>query len=223
MPRLKRPSSGAIARRKTGVFDALSRHLLLDDRHSAPPDCEFPGVFLPHLATSLNNISAYLHELGYRKEALEATREAVDIRRRLAADRPVTFSADLAASLNNFANSLDGLARTEDALEATREAVQIRRRLAADRPDAFLPVLASSLGNLGYFSGKVGLREGALAAVREAVTVFAPVFLRHPEAHARTMMTICQQLIEVSQRFGTEPDAALLGPIFEALRKIQGH
>jgi tetratricopeptide (TPR) repeat protein len=42
-------------------------------------------MFLPDLAMSLNNLGASLSQLGRREEALAATQEAVDIRRRLAA------------------------------------------------------------------------------------------------------------------------------------------
>ena len=43
-----------------------------------------------------------LSELGRREDALAATHEAVDIRRRLAAARPDAFLPDLASSLNNL-------------------------------------------------------------------------------------------------------------------------
>jgi hypothetical protein len=45
---------------------------------------------------SLNNLGAMLSNLGRREEALAATQEAVDIRRRLAQTRPDAFLPDLA-------------------------------------------------------------------------------------------------------------------------------
>ena len=47
--------------------------------------------------------------MGDREVALSATREAVDIRRGLAAQRPDEFRPDLAASLNNLANMMSAL------------------------------------------------------------------------------------------------------------------
>ena len=47
-----------------------------------------PDAFLPDLATSLNNQSNRLSELGRREEALAAIEEAVTIRRELAAAQP---------------------------------------------------------------------------------------------------------------------------------------
>ena len=60
-----------------------------------------PDAFLPDLATSLNNLSDRLSDLGRREEALAAIEEAVAIRRQLAEARPDAFLPDLAMSLNN--------------------------------------------------------------------------------------------------------------------------
>jgi tetratricopeptide (TPR) repeat protein len=54
---------------------------------------------LPDLASSLYNLGILLSELGRREEALEATTEALDIHRRLAAQRPEAFLPDLVRSL----------------------------------------------------------------------------------------------------------------------------
>lgn len=58
-----------------------------------------PDAFRPDLAMALNNLGAFLSALGRREEALEATREAVEIRRCLAEARPDAFLPDLARSL----------------------------------------------------------------------------------------------------------------------------
>ena len=125
-------------------------------------------------------------------------------------------------SLNNLGNRLSELGRREDALAAAEEAIDICRRLAAERPDAFLPNLAASLNNLGGCLSELGRREDALAAAEEAVTILAPFFLRLPAAHAQRMRVICRQYLELSQKVGVEPDAALLAPIVEAFQKLQG-
>jgi tetratricopeptide (TPR) repeat protein len=95
--------------------------------------------------------AALLHELGkahsamgHREDALQATGEAVEIRRRLAAQRSDAFLPDLAGSLSNMGAMLSDLGCREEALQATGKAVEIRRRLAAQRPDAFLPDLAGA-------------------------------------------------------------------------------
>jgi tetratricopeptide (TPR) repeat protein len=55
-------------------------------------------------ARVLNMLGFALSEMGRRAEALQATQEAVDLRRRLAAQRPDAFLPYLAMSLNNLGN-----------------------------------------------------------------------------------------------------------------------
>ena len=108
---------------------------------------------------SLNNLSAYLGNLGRSEDALAAIEEATGIFRDLAMeeatdirelvtnpfihlswvrDSPVYFCrTGLAMSLNNLSNRLTGLGRREDALAAIEEATGIYRELAGTRPDAF--------------------------------------------------------------------------------------
>ena len=75
-----------------------------------------------------------LSNLGRREDALAASQEAVDIRRRLAQSRPDAFLPDLASSLNNLGGDLSNLGRREDALAASQEAVEIYRRIAHEDP-----------------------------------------------------------------------------------------
>lgn len=82
-----------------------------------------PDAFEPDLATSLNNISGCLADLGHCEAALTACEEAVAIRRRLAAARPDVFEPDLAGSLGNLSNQLAALGRNDEALVAIHEAV----------------------------------------------------------------------------------------------------
>ena len=59
---------------------------------------EPPAVFHPHLAQSLTNLSNVLSGLDHMPEALEAIREAVNLFRPLAMERPVVFLGKLANS-----------------------------------------------------------------------------------------------------------------------------
>jgi hypothetical protein len=54
----------------------------------------------------------------------------VEIRRRLAAQRPDAFLPDLAMSLDNYGLLLYDLGRQEEARKASHEAEEIRRALA---------------------------------------------------------------------------------------------
>jgi tetratricopeptide (TPR) repeat protein len=134
------------------------------------------------LGTSLANLGVRLGALGHREEALAASQEAADIRRRLAQSLPDAFLPDLAMSLNNLGIQLSGLGHREEALDATQEAVDIYRRLAQTRPDAFLPDLAMSLTNLGADLSNIGRREEALAATQEAVDIRRRLAQTRPDA-----------------------------------------
>ena len=58
-----------------------------------------PTLFEPDLATSLNNLALCLGDAGDNTAALAASREAVEIRRRLAQTNPARFQPNLATSL----------------------------------------------------------------------------------------------------------------------------
>lgn len=60
-----------------------------------------------------------LANTGRREEALAATAQAVEIRRRLAAARPDAFTPDLASALTNLGMDLSGLGRREEALDVS--------------------------------------------------------------------------------------------------------
>ena len=66
-----------------------------------------------------------LSALGRREAALEATQEAVEIRRFLAASRPDAFLPDLARSLNNLGNRLIEVGREEEARTVSAEALDL--------------------------------------------------------------------------------------------------
>ena len=123
-----------------------------------------------------------LRGLGRREEALAATKEAVEIYRKLAEKNPEAFLPDLATSLNNLGLILRELGRREEALAATKEAVEIRRKLAEKNPEAFLPNLAGSLNNLGAMLRELGRREEALAATKDAVEIRRKLAEKNPEA-----------------------------------------
>ncbi|MFB7333590.1 tetratricopeptide repeat protein, partial [Streptomyces adustus] len=139
------------------------------------------GPDLPDLASSLNNQSNRLADLGRREEALAAITRAVEIREALAEQRPDAFLPDLAMSLNNQSNRLAGLGRREEALAAVTRAVATYQSLAERQPDGFLPDLASSLNNQANHFAGLGRREEALAAVTRAVATYQSLAERQPD------------------------------------------
>ncbi|MBL7551004.1 tetratricopeptide repeat protein, partial [Frankia sp. AgB1.9] len=135
-----------------------------------------------------------LHYAGRREEALAATEQAMEIRRRLAAANPVAFEPDLADSLDNLGLDLSGVGRWEEALGATEQAVEIRRRLAAANPVAFEPDLATALSNLGIWLSGVGRREEALAATEQAMEIRRRLAAANPVAFEPDLATALSNL-----------------------------
>jgi len=149
-------------------------------------------------------------------------REATDIYRPFASERPDEFLPGLAKSLDNLGNRLSGLGRREDALAAALAATEIYRRLAVEQPDAFQPVLLGSLDNLGIRLGELGRREDALAAAHEAADVYRRLAAERPDAFlpdlALTLSLMGLHLSELGRReeaFAAAREAVtLLAPFF---------
>ncbi|MFA7764351.1 tetratricopeptide repeat protein [Streptomyces sp. NRRL S-448] len=156
------------------------------------------------LATLLFNLGAHLSELGRRDEALTATQQATDIRRRLAADNPAAYEPDLARSLFNLGAHLSELGRRDEALTATQQATDIRRRLAADNPAAYEPDLARSLFNLGAHLSELGRRDEALTATQQATDIRRRLAADNPAAYepdlARSLSNLGAHLSELGRR-----------------------
>jgi len=166
----------AVAERRAG----LARRQLESLTDDANEETQLAA--LHHLAARVGTLGIRLSSLGRREDALSASQEAVDIRRRLAAARPDAFLPDLASSLNNLGRDLSNLGRREEALSASQAAVDIYRRLAAARPNAFLPDLARRLNNTGAMLSNLGRREDALSANQEAVDIYRRLAAARPDA-----------------------------------------
>ena len=74
--------------------------------------------------------------LGNVSEALDAIREAVEIRRRLAASSPARYEPDLARSISVMSDRLEEQGQTKAAIEATGEALRLMRPYAEGYPDS---------------------------------------------------------------------------------------
>jgi tetratricopeptide (TPR) repeat protein len=91
-----------------------------------------------------------LSDLGQEEEALACSREALEIRRRLAAARPDRFEPDYAGSLNNLGNRLANLGQIEEGRAAMDQALIIMERLASKRPRVYAEWLIRILLNRNW-------------------------------------------------------------------------
>ncbi|HEX5402886.1 MAG TPA: hypothetical protein VFX16_11370 [Pseudonocardiaceae bacterium] len=106
-----------------------------------------PGVFEPHLASALNNLSDDFLALGDAENALAAAPEAVALRTPLARDNPAVLEPLLASLLSTTGAALLVLGRLDEAAEYADMAVAAYRAASENRPDAFVGRLAAALGN----------------------------------------------------------------------------
>ena len=154
-----------------------------------------------------NNLSIRLSDVGERKAALVAAREAVELYRVLADDSPQVYASDLAMSLNNLANRLSAVGEPGEALEAAREAVELYRVLAEDSPAAYTPNLAASLNNLANILSGVGERNEALEAAREAVRLRRVLAEDSPAAYTPDLAGSLNNLADILAADGRSEEA----------------
>ncbi|WP_208630395.1 tetratricopeptide repeat protein, partial [Amycolatopsis kentuckyensis] len=180
-----------------------------------------PSLSVADLATSLNNLTVRLGDLGRYEDALAAINEAVDACRQLAEQRPDAYLPSLAMSLNNLAVQLGDLGRYEEALAAINEATDIRRQLAVQRPDVYLPDFATSLNNLAVQLANLGRHEEAMAAINEAVDAYRQLAEQRPDAYLHDLATSLNNLAVQLANLGRHEDGlAAINEAVDACRQL---
>ena len=170
-----------------------------------------------------NNLSIRLSDVGERKAALEAAREAVELYRGLAEASPAAYAPDLAGSLNNLANCLSAVGERNEALEAAREAVRLRRALAEASPQAYAPDLAMSLTNLANLLSAVGERNEALETFVEGFDCFSPAVrarLLVARATWRDDGGEAGDVVAAAREADSTDDPVLLGPVRRMIARV---
>ena len=163
-----------------------------------------------------NNLSIRLSDVGERKVALVAAREAVELYRGLAEASPAAYTPNLALSLNNLANILSAVGERNEALVAAREAVRLRRALAEASPQAYTPNLALSLTNLANILSEVGERNEALETFVEGFDCFSPAVrarLLVARATWREDGWKSEDLVSAAQEADAADAPEVLGPV----------
>jgi tetratricopeptide (TPR) repeat protein len=158
------------------------------------------GADRVRLARALTDLGGALRGAGACDDALGPLREAVEIHRDLAADRP----ADLAAALAGLGATLRVLGMPHDALTATREAVRLWRDLGADH----VSDLARSLIELAALLRETGAHEDALTTGREAVRLAREPAVESPARHLPDLAAALTDASACLQELGAY-DAAL--------------
>ena len=144
---------------------------------------EQPEVYLPYVATALNNIGALLNDLQELDGAQAAYGEALTILRGLIGERPDVYLPDLATTLNNLGNLLNDLQELEAARATYAEALAVRRQLAGERPDVYLRDVAVTLNDLSALLSDLREMKAARAGFEEALTIRRRLATERPDLY----------------------------------------
>ena len=134
-------------------------------------DAESRGI----RAEGLARVGLMRYRLGELKEAEAAWRDALALRKQLAADFPTRpeFRHNLAKSHNNLGVLLSNTGRLQEAEAVWRDALALQKQLAADFPTSpdYRQELACSYNNLGILLSATGRPKEAEAAFRDALAI----------------------------------------------------
>ncbi|MBU2666127.1 tetratricopeptide repeat protein [Actinoplanes bogorensis] len=146
-----------------------------------------PDRHRPLLPAALTTLASVLHQVrrdaeiqepehsdidARRAEAVVLAREAVALRRELAAADPDEHLALLPGALTVLASVLYSAELWDEAIAPAREAVALRRSLANGHPDHHRPLLPAALAILACALHKSALRGEAEAYAAEAITLW---------------------------------------------------
>ena len=140
----------------------------------------------------------------------ERFKEALDIRRGLAAQNPAAYRPALAKTLINLGTVYRDTQRFGDAESAYKEALDIQRGLAAQNPAAYRPALAMILTNLGTVYDATQRFGDAESAYKEALDIQRGLAAQNPAAYRPALAKILTNLGTVyhnMQRFGDAESA----------------
>lgn len=149
----------------------LSRIVAEGWRHY-PVDSDEGSAVRARALLNRGNRLAEAKRTGGTSETMAATKEAVTIFRRLAAENPGTYSPDLARALGNLSDDLLDVGHRGKAREAMAEAVDLYRAMSQINPTAFQADYGRALFNMGMLLRKMSRYQDAYAPMSEALSVF---------------------------------------------------
>ena len=159
------------------------------------------------LAPCLGILGNVQSDLGERDAARASYEEALEIRRRLAAQHPAAFEPHVATTLNNLGTVQSDLGERDAARASYEEALEIYRRLAEQHPAAFESDVATTLNNLGNVQSDLGERDAARGSYEKALKIYRRLAEQHPAAFEPYVATTLNNLGTVQSDLG-ERDAA---------------
>ena len=153
-----------------------------------------PDVYLPDVATSLNNLGNLLSANNELVAAQQAYKESLQLYRKLAEQNPDVYLPYVATSLNNLGVLLSDNNEMVAAQQAYEESLQLRRKLAEKNPDVYLPDVATSLNNLGNLLSANNETVAAQQAYEESLQLRRKLAEKNPDVYLPDVATSLNNL-----------------------------
>ena len=142
-----------------------------------------PDVFLPYLATSLNNLGVLQNDCKCYDDAIKSHTEAISLRRKLADAKPDVFLPDLASSLLNLGNIQCERKHYEEAEKSYMMVASIYSKLLKIKQEVYRyrPLLAKLLNNFGTLLLHIQRYDESAKLYREAISIYRRLDEVQPE------------------------------------------
>ncbi len=142
-----------------------------------------PEVYLPRVATTLNNLGNVQRALGDLASARASFEEGLASCRDLARQRPEVYRPEVAMTLNNLGNVQLALSDRASARASYEEALFCHRDLARQRPEVYRPQVALSLNNLGNVQRALNDLASARESYEEGLASYRDLARQRPEIY----------------------------------------
>jgi tetratricopeptide (TPR) repeat protein len=153
-----------------------------------------PAVYLPDIATTLNNLGNLDRLENQPEEARRHYEEALKIHYELGQQSLDPFPPDLAVTLNNLATLEEGTMQMDEARSHFEGALEIYRQMAQQNPDAYLPKVAETLNSLGFVAREQKQLAEARQYYEEALEIRQRLAQQDPDAYLPYLATTLNDL-----------------------------
>ncbi len=127
-------------------------------------------VYQSALGILLSRLSSYLSEAELYDKAIQASQEAVNIKRALAQGKPI-YLKGLAEDLDQLANIYSKVHKPDEAIKAFREAVNVYRLILPQNQEKYLSNIAQDLKKIAHHLFNLKRNREVLKVARELVWV----------------------------------------------------
>lgn len=144
---------------------------------------EGSDIYLPYLATALNNFGLLLTDIHESEKAKKCFDQALTIYHKLIWHDQGPHYNDMIVTLGNLAQLLIETHEIEKSKNINLRILQVIRKLAEEDPDVFLPHLALILHNLGSVLYQNNELVEAKSKNEEALEIYRKLAKKNPEVY----------------------------------------